>query len=1043
MVHSKSNQQTPANSKVQYHRFSRGWPHLLVYLTGAYLFHFFRFGPTWGIREFLGITSIWWAWTMLLDRRWLRDLQSHLRILGEHSLRMKMRGLASLLLLCGIALHPSLSQIIVATLGAILSLALQGCYFRALGLPKRLARKSDCFIWLLLAGLFLIAPYASRTLVGSGDAEHYARQLADFVTQLRQGEFPIFAGQSRFAFAGNVHPLRTAPYFQYAGGLVDILTGHSLTPYALQNLLIVLSHLAALFGMFLALTMISGQGRQWACSWLALLFISSPGVMALIYSGDMIASWMVLPWLPWLLFGWWLTWDKPHKTTGLIWQAGSLAMIWLAHAPIAIWLTMLTAANELVRLVIVCRNRQAWLRAVGAGVLCGLLCQYVFVSVITMDVPENPYLSFALQHGIIQDVLKDGWTGFFRIVSGDSNHLLQDLFLSPGLLVAAALGLLGLGARTPLRWFTLFMLTAIISGTVLLIPNNGLSEQFWSHLPSTILTITEKWPMQRFYLILSALGAITGAIGLAHPWFSRERTYRALLIVLMLCTTWSLIEARKFIHRGELVTRTADNTRRSALPENNKLSKYSYEMWGRLPRNFSFGHMDPAMENYLLDESAQHIEDSNLRQILRQTTFPSPPDTYRYTSNSEGGYFSPAVTLAPGHSCVLRFAFWDGSPKGTLLITGRRINRRYDLPSSGEEAAFGAQPGQSRGLAITNKGTTDELITVRYVRADKNAPIGHFADMDVIPYDEANLLIRLLNLNPYQLQVNATQSGWVETPKLLIPGYKAYLDGQPVKPSRSPDGLLMLPVTAGEHQISLSYEGPIILKFSFWANLTALLVFPAALILRHPRCKPLPILATKLHSLPSLKLEHLGYATPVLIAMCLGAYAFLPSENESTLALAGNPASISMKVQLPVGLHETYEPLLTIRDSQGNTTTVVVFYQDDRHIRIGARKNGVLKIMTDAWRTSYFPEHEIQIFIGLLLKDSDRDIYTKQTDEDWIKLRRSLQVKFNQHQLWETELDDMGAGPYQITTGRSLGGSAPTTEIFHGKIVKVTGLPSL
>ena len=68
-------------------------------------------------------------------------------------------------------------------------------------------------------------------------------------------------------------------------------------PYALQNLMIVLSFVAAAFSAYLCPLRL-WPAQPWLCFLLALLALSSPGVLALAYGGDMVPSWLTLPYLP-------------------------------------------------------------------------------------------------------------------------------------------------------------------------------------------------------------------------------------------------------------------------------------------------------------------------------------------------------------------------------------------------------------------------------------------------------------------------------------------------------------------------------------------------------------------------------------------------------------------------------------------------------------------------------------------------------------------------------------------------------------------------
>lgn len=1016
---------------------ARLWPHLLVFAPGLYLFQAFHFGPTWSMRVLLGVTVVWWSLVLLLDRPLRRDLHKAMPALSPGRVLLAAAVAPSLALALWMPAPLAPSQAVLAAWGAVAGLLLRRPFFGIMRRHRPVHHLDRCLL-LLAVGLFLISPYATPRLVGSGDAQHYARQLADFVEQLRQGEFPIFVGQSRFAFGGDIHPLRLAPYFQYAGGALDILTGRSLDAIALQNLLIVLSFLAALAGSYASLLAIAGRDRHWACVWLAVLFASSPGVLALLYSGDMIASWMTLPWLPLLFHGWVRAWRDPDDSTGLVLQAAALALMWLAHAPIALWASILTVLSETVRWAMRPAGWRGASRRLGAAALGGLLCHYVFVSVATLRVPDNPYLAYAMTHGLVMDILREGWTGFLRTVTGHPDHLLQDLHLSPGLWLAAIMGALALGTKASRR-IGVIMLLALALCTVLLVPIQGVTDRFWNNLPGFVLTVTEKWPMQRFYPIMSALAVTLAALGLTHPWFARRNVHRAALAMLAVAALWSVSEARKFVRHGTEVTHSVDRSRRYLLPENNRLSKYSYEMWGRLPPHFSFGHMSPAMQVRLLDDSAQQTLESNGAYVLRHAPPPPANPPHRFVPNATGGTFVPALTLAPGESVQARFNFHETDPRGTLVVKGRRVHRVYELPSSGSESAFGAGPGQGKAITLVNYGHEPEEIEISFLRAAPPGVQTRFADLDVIPYNPAELPIRIDRMIPFELTVRVGQEKWLKTPKLLVPGYEAAIDGQPVPVARAPDGLLMLPVTPGRHQVSLRYTGPTVLRWAFWLNFTALAAAAAAILvqLAGPAWRGVRLRLPQ----PGPKLERLGGALAAL-AFAAGGWA-LYHHAQPPPPRALDPGHVRLTVQLPVGKHEVYEPLLTLTDHAGNTTTLVVFYENDRAIRIGCRKNGVLKILTDSLEASYFLPQDIDVLVGPLLRERDRGKFADLSDDAWAELGRKIQVRFNQTLAWETDLLHQSGPDFQYAIGSAAADRGANLQDFRGRFVEVAGLPKV
>ena len=147
--------------------------------------------------------------------------------------------------------------------------------------------------WVILggAGTALFLPYYHAGTAGTGDAQWYVIMLADFITQLRAGVFPVWSGQSVYAFNGAISPLRFAPWFQHAGGLLDLLTAQALGFGAVSNAVLAVNGLASGFVAYFCLRGILPHRPGLACL-LALLFVSSPGILAPLLAGDQYMSFM-------------------------------------------------------------------------------------------------------------------------------------------------------------------------------------------------------------------------------------------------------------------------------------------------------------------------------------------------------------------------------------------------------------------------------------------------------------------------------------------------------------------------------------------------------------------------------------------------------------------------------------------------------------------------------------------------------------------------------------------------------------------------------
>lgn len=75
-----------------------------------------------------------------------------------------------------------------------------------------------------------------------------------------------------------------------------------------------------------------------------------------------------------------------------------------------------------------------------------------------------------------------------------------------------------------------------------------------------------------------------------------------------------------------------------------------------------------------------------------------------------------------------------------------------------------------------------------------------------------------------RLSIEATSPGFVMVSDRYDPGWRAELDGRPVTPVRADAILYAVPVPAGRHTLSLSYQAPVAVG-SFWLSVAGLLGF--------------------------------------------------------------------------------------------------------------------------------------------------------------------------------------------------------------------------
>jgi hypothetical protein len=681
----------------------------------------------------------------------------------------------------------------------------------------------ECFRLYLVAGVgfFLFGVrYLSSADVGSGDSYWYCIMLGDFVKQWRAGIFPVFVGQSEYAFNGAVSPLRLAPGLQHLAGIVDLLTGQCLPFFTLQNLTLTFSGLAGGFSAYFCCAAILPKQR-WTALALAALYLACPGVLSLGYRGDLFMSMTTLPFVPVVGYGLWRT-LRDDEHTSIAWTVLPVAAAWYCHPPIALWLTFLAV---LAHVAIGWRRWRdprlyAWW---GRGAMLFLLAAgYVFVSVITLHLPsESASVDLILQS------VRSSFPG-----------MLLPVDVVPGPLTCYQLG------------WTLwsFLLLATIGGIfrsrrsegvlllgagyllLLLIPIPGLNPFLWHALPKTVCDITFLWPMQRFYPIVAGLVVVAAAgvwAKLGSPGFIRKAAGFALLSAGL---AWSCREAitivlHDYFERGPAPAPPPDP---SLDADNIVLTRYAFNSFRAAPPYYSHGYIDPYLENRILAPDQRKVLASNVEAVEPSEGAAQIPLTATYDGDRVS-VLSPGFALAPGIRYAIRFVPSTQPPSGTLLILGKSVGRQYLMPDSGlgmnrhgSDKGFGLTPTSRNFFPIWTMQPKPETIGFRYIYdAVPTQPVpANFARLYLQTYTIDRLPVKVSAWMPYRATTTVAVAGaWLETPRMYIPGYAATVNGRKTKVSPSPNGQVAVLLQPGENDVVLRYPGPWILRLSYWIAL--------------------------------------------------------------------------------------------------------------------------------------------------------------------------------------------------------------------------------
>lgn len=672
------------------------------------------------------------------------------------------------------------------------------------------ARPMKWIVLVALAGLLAAAPFLTSRALGTSEAYNYSLAVADAVQQERAGIWPALAGQTEYAFNSRIHPVRTAPYLTAFAGVLDVLTFRQLSFWALQNLAVALSLFAGALTCYRSLRAATPAGPE-AAAWLAAAYALSPGVLAPAYTMDLYMTVMVVPFVPLVLAGNLRQFER-RSFPGMAGLAAALAACWLAHPPVAVWLCLATAVIQAVGLG---RRRPAWGDVpvvLGAAAVFLLLAAFGLASALTISTYGD--ITHVRDTTMMLGDIHRVFPGVLLPVSDQAGQL-SDFQLGYFYFACAGAALaLGIVRRDGAA-LTLVGLVAFF--LALTVPVPGVTPWLWAHLPTLVINLTNQWPMQRLYLPMTALALFAVAL-VWRPVSVRTPLQRDLRRLLLLAAVlWTTWQGWHYVHRGLASRQSEAATRRSHLGSNIELTLISYAILGT-PGDFSNGVMDPAFHVRLLAGDDLHEAASNWTAPL-----PPAPDNQRGTFTAYAGEspdvldLSPGLTLQPGARYRLTFRFLVPPGDALLQMRGPSLARKNILPVSGGKRGFGMLPGLNHSLAVWTSQATPETVALRLVGAGlangswRGRP---FADFELERVDPSVLPVELKSLLPLRATVRAAAPGFLETPRMFIAGYVATVDGRDTAVRASPEGVLLVGVPAGTHEVEVRYAGPPLVRWT-------------------------------------------------------------------------------------------------------------------------------------------------------------------------------------------------------------------------------------
>jgi hypothetical protein len=367
-----------------------------------------------------------------------------------------------------------------------------------------------------------------------------------------------------------------------------------------------------------------------------------------------------------------------------------------------------------------------------------------------------------------------------------------------------------------------------------------LSKFFWGNVPEDITEVLGTNYDFRVVPVMAVV-AVTGG----YFWFTSVRgahpAIGRVIFVLVLCSLpWAIWETGTIIYDTRNFKIDDQQTAVRNRSENVALEHYAWDLLP-LPRFLSNGVMDPALETRFWSDADHSKAAIDPDQIERALEAPGQrPIGLSATPIPTGKSWlsmEPRIELDPGQRVLVRFDFLGKYlDDAYLIIQGQTIYREYRLPSSGLDYAFGFNPGNTHTLSLWNSGATHEslqLLVTRYGSHAYDLPgPDPYWNMYQTPFDPKRAPIELYSLIPLRLRVDAPHSGYVETFRTSIPGYKVYVDGKPVVVHSSSNALVSVRLEPGVHDLWVRFAGTVRLHTAIRWSLTGWLIAALAAVVQ-------------------------------------------------------------------------------------------------------------------------------------------------------------------------------------------------------------------
>ena len=659
---------------------------------------------------------------------------------------------------------------------------------------------------------------------GPGDAQMYQYQMHDALIQFKHGIFPVYIGQSSFSYSG-ISFMRS-PYYILIGQLLNTITLGQLSALSIQHFTVLISAYGAAFLSYFLFTLLAPNLR-WGALVMAYLYVTCPGVIALIYRMDMYFSFMAIPYVPLVVYGL-VRSNLKNDNLAYIITATGLSFLWLTHPPIAIWATFVCGLYYFIHFIFLRKNIFSIVIIIA---LILPLTLWQFTSIYCMGLskmsnyPGNDNVFWLRE--VISQYIKNETLGTFLPLGWQTLHT-SFLQLGYSLWLILIVGV-SLAIRRRNNFLLWCLLTCCVFFFLLLYPFPIVNQFLWSLLPTKILRLN-LWPMQRFYIFLATISCFIGVLTLKNIYSLAKRRVRYLVaFILLICCIWNTYQINYF-----LKTAKASTAINASWATTKNIYFYSYDfvpIYGERDIGAN-GTFYPKFKSRLLNKYQLPIIGYDNEQILTQQCLkknimketdiklitPSNRLPIVLTNDPIRSFFNIKKLSSTPYLFFCVEAYMKQGDSLSLEAIGA------EYVSYSNTAGYGIHPKKKIvPLLIYHPENEREIYHSRSegitIYMQGNAKITSYGLVSYAP-NTIKLPVDVQSLTPYKAIVETSANNtYLDIGKLYYPGYRAEVNEKNVPVVESSTGTVLVPIkNMGRNKIALSYEGTLSMYISFYIS---------------------------------------------------------------------------------------------------------------------------------------------------------------------------------------------------------------------------------